>query len=342
MAQRHRASVHRARVRVASDGLSPAVAACPVLWSKGWALHCDVRGPEDYWRAPTESLRPATFFARHYSEARGLVWVRLGTAARDGVACDLDCFVREALPTIREPFALITTDGDATVPSDLDPATVGQLLASPWLVSWHTQNHDGAGGPKLAPLPIGLDLHTVHDGRGPVGTVAVLAAARKARRHAGKAALRVFCDLNASTSHEERRRAVVALRDCRHVHILRRRVPQARIWRRYTRYPFVLSTMGNGLDTHRTWELLYLGCIVITKTSPLDPLYEGLPVAIVGDWEEVRDKANLARWREELAPLTARDHIWNRLTPDHDLNPIRAAVSDATAGDHPPPVVSGD
>jgi len=65
-----------------------------------------------------------------------------------------------ALPSIREPFSLITTDGDAAVPSDMTASTVEALLGNPWLVSWHTQNYDGYTHPKLFPFPIGLDLHT--------------------------------------------------------------------------------------------------------------------------------------------------------------------------------------
>jgi hypothetical protein len=90
-------------------------------------------------------------------------------------------------------------------------------------------------------------------------------------------------------SSEERWRALAALRGCDHVDFLLKRVPQEEIWRLYSRYPFVLSARGNGLDCHRTWELLLLGSIVITRTSPLDSLFEGLPVAIVNDWTAVRE-----------------------------------------------------
>jgi hypothetical protein len=53
------------------------------------------------------------------------------------------------------------------------------------------------------------------------------------------------------------------------------------------KYKFVLSPPGNGIDCHRTYEAIALGCIPIVKSSPLDPLYEGLPVIIVQDWSEV-------------------------------------------------------
>jgi hypothetical protein len=303
-------------------------AALPFLWSKGIARHCDVAGPDAYWRAATEESQTETFFSRHYADPHGLVWVRLGSLARAGAACDLDHFVRAALPTARRPFALITTDGDASVPSDLREETVRSLLDCPWLVSWHTQNLDRGTHPKLAPFPIGLDLHTRPRWCSARRLAAGLGRLRD-RRSAPSGALRVFCDLGVSLASPERRHAVRALRGCRHVDFQLERVPQRAIWRRYASYPFALSTAGNGLDCHRTWELLYLGTIVITRTSALDPLFEGLPVAIVEDWREARDPARLADWHRRLGPLTERTRLWARLHPRHYLDPIRAAVGAA-------------
>ena len=45
--------------------------------------------------------------------------------------------------------------------------------------------------------------------------------------------------------------------------------------------------MGHGMDCHRTWEALILGCIVIVKKSVLDVLYEDLPVLIVDNWSDI-------------------------------------------------------
>jgi hypothetical protein len=58
-------------------------------------------------------------------------------------------------------------------------------------------------------------------------------------------------------------------------------------WTNMADYAFVLSPYGNGLDCHRTWEALCLGCIPVVKTSGLDPLFEDLPVWIVNSWKYV-------------------------------------------------------
>ena len=54
---------------------------------------------------------------------------------------------------------------------------------------------------------------------------------------------------------------------------------------------FVISPAGNGLDTHATWEALMAGCIPIVPKSPLDPLFEDLPVWLVESWSEVTDES---------------------------------------------------
>jgi hypothetical protein len=227
---------------------------------------------------------------------------------------------------IQKPFVLITTDGDASVPSDIKTATVSALLDCPWLVSWHTQNYDGNVHPKLASWPIGIDLDTPRFCTSPRHLVALLESIRTRRLPLDKVPLRVFSDLGVSLASEERRRAVAELCNCDHVDFLEKRISQRSIWRRYAEYPFALSVLGNGLDCHRTWELLYLGTIVITKTSSLDSLFEGLPVVIIDDWKEVRDKRNLKKWLQKYGTLSYREPILKRLEPASLINPLREAL----------------
>lgn len=303
-----------------------------LLWSKGIAAHCDVHGPPAYAHAHTEAGQGGAFFRAHYAAAGGVVWIRLGTRSRHGQPCDLDDFAAHALPAIRRPFALVTTDGDTAVPSELAPATVAALLDSPFLVGWRTQNHDGYRHPKLGPIPIGLDLHTPRPEGDADALAALLRRLRRRRVSLRGAPLRVFSDIGLNVNSGERRQALAQLDGCGHVDFLAARVSQEEVWRRYASYPFVLSAFGNGLDCHRTYEALYLGAIVIAKRSSLDPLYAGLPVALVDAWSEIRDAARLAAWRRQYGPLTRRRRVLARLHPETWLAPLRDAV--AAAGPH--------
>jgi len=65
------------------------------------------------------------------------------------------------------------------------------------------------------------------------------------------------------------------------------RLARDEVWKRQVQCQFVVSPHGHGLDCHRTWEALCLGCVPIVKTSPLDPMYSKLPVLIVKRWSDV-------------------------------------------------------
>ena len=66
-----------------------------------------------------------------------------------------------------------------------------------------------------------------------------------------------------------------------------------------SRYKFILSPRGAGLDCHRTWEAMYVGTIPIVLSSSIDSIYEGLPVLIVKSWDEITELF-LERKYEEL------------------------------------------
>ena len=55
-------------------------------------------------------------------------------------------------------------------------------------------------------------------------------------------------------------------------------------------HKFVLSPEGNGTDTHRTWECLYLGSIPIEKRNINNSFYQDLPICFVDDWSDINEK----------------------------------------------------
>jgi len=57
---------------------------------------------------------------------------------------------------------------------------------------------------------------------------------------------------------------------------------------------FVLCPEGNGIDTHRLWETLYMGGIPIIKfNASLNDLVKNLPVLVIAKWELVLDDGYL-------------------------------------------------
>lgn len=52
------------------------------------------------------------------------------------------------------------------------------------------------------------------------------------------------------------------------------------------RSKFVLCPEGTGMDTHRVYESLFCGATPVVLHSPLDSLYEQLPICIVSKWTD--------------------------------------------------------
>lgn len=299
-----------------------------LLWVKGFARLCDCPGPPGYFLDATEAIQPPEAIGNAYAGASGLMWVRLSTGARDGKLVDLDAFATEALPRIEKPFVLLTTDGDLTVPSEIRPETVERILASPWLRGWYTQNCDAIDHPMIRPFPIGLDLHRPRPFGSPRKTAEELRRLAFSARPAAERPMSIYSDITVSLASPDRHRAMALLPGVPHIRSQRLRVTQRTTWRRYAKSRFVLSLKGNGYDCYRTWEALYLGAIVITLRSELDPLYEGLPVVLIDSLEELLDPRSMEKWSEEALPLTDRDEVWRRLDARRWFEPLRARLGE--------------
>lgn len=51
---------------------------------------------------------------------------------------------------------------------------------------------------------------------------------------------------------------------------------------------FCISPKGNGIDCHRTWESLYMGCIPIVTKSEVVDAHKDMPIIILNDWSEFK------------------------------------------------------
>lgn len=81
-----------------------------------------------------------------------------------------------------------------------------------------------------------------------------------------------------------------------------------------SKFGFVASPPGNGLDTHRTWEAMYLRCVPIVLRSEMTERYfqAGLPVWIVDSYDELinLDENFLKAKYEEFMDKFKSDSLW--------------------------------
>jgi hypothetical protein len=54
-------------------------------------------------------------------------------------------------------------------------------------------------------------------------------------------------------------------------------------------HKFVLCPRGNGIDTHRMWETLYMGRIPIVIYEPMYKVLEDLPILFIKSWDEINE-----------------------------------------------------
>jgi hypothetical protein len=306
------------------------------VWSRGLALSCDRNGGLAFVRQQRGGGRPALRFAEGaYAGIRegDLVWVRI-TA--------LPQFVDEVLPHIDARFALVTGDEDWSIPSDFDRAR--DITGNRNVLCWFTQNYDGTDDSgKIFPIPIGIDFHTIsnrhkwgHWQATPRQQERELDELRAKMPPNGDRLVRAHADFHFNKRENEfngdNRDAIQAMLSRNpNVDFQQRKVSRLDLWRKKTRYAFVISPHGHGLDCHRTWESLVLGNIVIVKRSSLDALYEGLPVVIVDDWREVTAE-NLRRWHTEHRDAFLEDSVQERLTNRYWIARVRRVLGERMRG----------
>ena len=232
----------------------------------------------------------------------------------------LKLFSETLLPRIRDAFTLVSGDSDVPVDDTLisSPA-ISTLLESEYLVAWYAQNLT-ASHAKLNHLPIGLDYHTMWDrpgfwGMSPMSCVAQensLINTLAASPDIYQRYLSVYCNWHFALDRGDRRACFEKL-DRSVCFFETRSVPRNSTWLRQAECAFVASPEGAGIDCHRTWEALLLGCIPIVKKSALTGLFAELPVLIVDDWQQVNRDLLL----QFLGALSQRTFDYSSLFREH-------------------------
>ena len=199
----------------------------------------------------------------------------------------LEEFFTQVHSQMRNPYILITHNSDYHVPQKY-----ASYLDDEKLIVWFGQNVENCDHPKMKRLPIGLANKMWGHGK-----VEIFADARQ-KVPAHERPVLLYMNFSKGTYLAERSKVVDLFQNKSYCV-----VSEPKALRDYledlSRTKFVLSPRGNGLDCHRTWEALLMGAIPIVRSSSLDSMYEGLPVLIVQNWEEV-DETFLNQKYEEM------------------------------------------
>ena len=205
-------------------------------------------------------------------------------------------FVTNHLHNIHVKIVLVTGDSDSAIPvQSLSDSEFHKLMNSPLLIAWFSQNLVASPKeyPKFRHLPIGLDYHTLSERDyfwGPKTAPKTQERLLYAVSNKAKP-FHLRTPIAYSTFHFElergNRRLAYDQIPRELVYYEPTQIQRLHSWKRQTEYAFVVSPPGEGLDCHRTWEAICLGCIPILISTPLDDLFEGLPVLIVKSWSDI-------------------------------------------------------
>lgn len=216
----------------------------------------------------------------------------------------LPFFASAVLPKITGKFILVSGDGDESVSANIG-FIAQQILNSGKVVKWYSQNLLSFD-PRIEPLPIGLDYHTMKAGDGSWGPKTsclnqetTLKKALYGAKHFSERKLKCYVnyhkeviDRNSRKFYKNERIESLDKIEKKLIHFENMNETRENCWKTMTDCAFVLSPPGGGWDCHRTWEALCLGCIPIVKRSGMriDALFDELPVLLVDKWVEVNEE----------------------------------------------------
>jgi FkbM family methyltransferase len=202
------------------------------------------------------------------------------------------------LDQINHKIILVSGDCDETVPDDLFTNTSDflQFIENDKIIHWFSQNWVGSH-PKVTGIPIGLDYHTISNNDGhewgnnisPGNQEQQLIDIKNNSLPFWKRTVKCYSNFHFFTTTKFGYDRIDAIDKINKdlVEYEPNKIKRIDTWKNQSNYAFVISPHGNGLDCHRTWEALCLGCIPIVKSSKLDYLYSELPVLIVDNWSDI-------------------------------------------------------
>jgi len=80
--------------------------------------------------------------------------------------------------------------------------------------------------------------------------------------------------------------------------------------RKLAKSKFTICPAGFGIDTHRLWEALYVGCIPVVHTNPVHDDWQDLPILFIKSWDDITEDFLNKKWIE----MAWQNYNFNKLT----------------------------
>ena len=221
----------------------------------------------------------------------------------------LEKFFFKIHPMIQQPYVLVSHRVIESLPGKFFI-----FLNDPKILAWFAQNVD-ISHPKLFSLPTGVSvkkqtIEFMKEYDGAIEEKNILA----------------YLNCILETYPSERKELYASLSKQKFVTI-GKKCSAIQYMQDVVHAKFIFAPRGKGVDSHRSWDALALGCIPIIKSSGVDSLFENLPVLIIKDWKEVTEELLNQKYQE------IHSKSWNlqKLYLNYWLEKIRSyAKTDST------------
>lgn len=217
-------------------------------------------------------------------------------------------FMTEILPYLEHSFVLMSDNSIQPITDEFLP-----LLDDKRVAKWFSTNID-IDHPKLVGVPLGVaNAQWQH---GDLEALAKAAASGQEKQDG------VYMNFDPTTNQDKRGAALAALADKDFIH---RAEPKdfPDYLMELAGYRYCISPPGKGIDCHRHWESLYVGCLPIVQDGLWRRDFRNIPMIALEDWADITP-AYLERAEKELF---ARDDLCpEKLTVGYWKNRINAEV----------------
>jgi hypothetical protein len=219
----------------------------------------------------------------------------------------LEQFIYDVSPKIQAKYILVSHFGPIKV-----PGSATQFLKSENLAFWVSLNIvDPLQNPKFVPIPVGLAPKNIHYADLSI-VETLINSPKKEKKHL------LYLNHWDGTNQNERNGIRNLFENKKYCYVSERK-PFAGYMEDLASSYFVISPPGAGLDCYRNWEAMLVDCIPIVLHSPLDYLFEDLPVLIIDDWNELTEDFLLQKLKE----ISAKPYNREKLFAEYWLNVIR-------------------
>ena len=214
----------------------------------------------------------------------------------------LHFFLNNILHKINKRFVLVSGDSDLCVPVEPFKANeTNKLLNYPYLIKWFAQNTQIQNHYKIVQLPIGLDYHTIsnnpncnwklpNESHLPGPQELILVNIKENSQPFYERIPKIYVNFSKGNDRFKDRKTSLKSIPTNLMVFNDAFTKRTLNWNIMSKYTFILSPFGNGMDCHRTWEALCLGCIPILRAPGFKKMFEHLPVLIVNNWFEVNQE----------------------------------------------------